>query len=147
VPAPSAGQINNLVGGNTNLGPEEAKTKTIGFVWEPLPKLAISLDYYKIDIDKAVSSPSTTDVLDGCYNPANNPSFAFNASCAQVQRSPITGNLNGDAPGVLTPLTNQGKQATSGFDVSVAYRFAFKDFGVDPKWGSVNLSLNATEVR
>jgi outer membrane receptor protein involved in Fe transport len=32
LPAPSSGQINNLAGGNPNLGPEVAKTKTLGFV-------------------------------------------------------------------------------------------------------------------
>ena len=82
LPAPSSGQINNQSGGNPALGPEEAKTKTIGFVWEPMPKLALTVDYYKIDIDKAVSSPTTTDILDGCYSTAFNPSLVPNAACA-----------------------------------------------------------------
>ena len=146
--SPSAGQINNQSGGNPNLGPEEAKTKTIGFVWEPLPKLAISLDYYKIAIDKAVSSPSTTDILDDCYNPTRNTGLVLNAACAQVQRSPITGTFNGvDAPGVLTPLSNQGKQATSGFDLNVAYQAAMKDLGLDAKLGTLNLSFGANQVQ
>ena len=34
-------------------------------MWQPGPKLAVTVDYYKIDIDKAISSPTTTDILDG----------------------------------------------------------------------------------
>ena len=146
---PSAGQINNLSGGNPTLGPEKAETRTLGFVWQPtyVRNFAVSVDYYDIKIKKAVSSPSTADILDGCYNAAFNPSFAFNSACAQVLRSPLTGSFNGvDARGVLTPLSNLGTQRTSGVDVNVTYGFGLKDFGFDPKLGRLDLSLTANRV-
>ncbi|TFW19107.1 TonB-dependent receptor domain-containing protein [Duganella callida] len=144
--APSAGQINNLTGGNPNLAPEKAKTKTIGFVWEPLPRLAVSLDWYQIKITDAISSLSTTDVLDGCYN--KNPSYTLNAYCGMVGRNPANGSFNGvDAKGVQTPLSNSGKQNTSGFDLGVAYKLQLKQLNVDPKYGNLDLGLNYTQVQ
>jgi outer membrane receptor protein involved in Fe transport len=147
LPAPSAGQINNLSGGNPELGPEAAKTKTIGVVWEPMPKLALSLDYYRIDITDAVSSPSTTDILDRCYSPAENPSMTPNAFCSMVGRNTINGTFNGnEARGVQTPLSNLGTQSTSGIDLNVAYRVAASTFGFDPRFGSLELSLAMNQV-
>ena len=146
---PSAGQINNLSGGNPLLGPEEANTRTLGFVWEPkfVRNLSVSVDFYDIKLKKAVSSPSTTDILDGCYNAAFNPSLTFNAACAQVLRSPATGSFNGvDAPGVLTPLSNLGTQRTSGVDLAVNYGLALKDVGLDSKFGKIDFSLTANRV-
>ena len=145
VPVPSSGQINNLTGGNPKLGPEEAKTKTIGFVWEPLPKLAVSVDYYQIKIDKAVSSLSTTDVLDACYT--NNPSYTFNDACALVGRNPANGTFNGaDSKGVATPLSNSGNQSTSGFDLNVNYKLQAKTLNLDPKYGNFDLSFALNQV-
>ncbi|NVM76416.1 outer membrane receptor protein involved in Fe transport [Duganella sp. SG902] len=143
---PSSGQINRLSGGNPDLGPETAKTKTLGFVWEPLPKLAISLDYYKITIANAISRPSTTDITDDCYN--NNPTYAFNASCAQIGRNPANGTFNGvDSKGVFTPLTNSGHQETSGFDLNVNYKLQAKQINLDPKYGNFDLGFAFNQVQ
>ncbi|HEY5800182.1 MAG TPA: TonB-dependent receptor [Burkholderiaceae bacterium] len=146
--APSAGQANNFTGGNPLLNPEEAKTKTLGAVWEPLPRLAISLDYYEIKIEKAISAPSTTDVINDCYVVARNPSLAFNSACQGVQRSPQNGTLNGvSSPGIITVQSNQGKQSTSGFDFTVGYNMPLTTLGMDSKWGGLSFSLNANHIR
>ncbi|WP_342114119.1 TonB-dependent receptor domain-containing protein [Pseudoduganella sp. OTU4001] len=146
VSAPSSGQINNLTGGNPNLGPEEAKTKTLGFVIEPLPKMAISVDYYSIEINKAVSAASTTDVLDDCYR--NNPTFTMNAACEAIGRNTFNGTLNGpDSKGVLTPRSNLGKNNTSGWDFNVGYRFGAPMLGLDSKWGNFDVSLTYNLVK
>jgi outer membrane receptor protein involved in Fe transport len=143
---PSSGQINNLTGGNPNLGPEEAKTKTLGFVWEPIPKLAVSLDYYQIKIVKAISNLSTADVINGCY--VNNPSFTPNAYCDIVGRDPATGGFNGvGSKGVQTPLSNSGNQGTSGFDLSVQYKLQAKQLNLDPKFGNFDLGFNFNQVQ
>ena len=148
LPAPSSGQINNQSGGNPALGPEEAKTKTIGFVWEPIPKLAVTVDYYKIDINKAVSSPTTTDILDGCYSTTFNPTLALNASCGMIGRNTINGTFNGnESKGVLTALSNLGTQNTSGIDLNVAYRMNVNMLGLDSKYGSLDMSLGLNQVQ
>lgn len=144
---PSAGQINRQAGGNPNLQPEKAKTKTIGFVIEPISKMAISLDYYKIDITEAVSSPSTTDILDGCYSPKFNPSFAMNASCGLVGRSVANGSFNGvDSKGVQVSSSNLGKQSTAGYDLSVKYQVPMTALGMDAKYGKLDLGFEMNKV-
>ena len=142
VPAPAAGQISNTGGGNPNLNPEEADTTTIGLVWEPdfIPGLSFTLDHYKIKIEKAVSSATTNQVLDGCYSSTLNPGLsAGNPFCALIVRNVTTGSLNG-AAGVITQTSNLGMVDTSGFDLGVNYRLQLKD------WGRVDLGLQATQV-
>ncbi len=144
LPAPSSSQIGTQTGGNSALGPEQANTRTIGFVWGPVPKLALTVDYYKIDIDHAISSPTTTDILDGCYSTAFNPSLQLNASCALIGRNTINGTFNGvEAKGVRTALSNLGTQSTSGVDVNVAYRMKATS---DPRLGSLDFSGGFTRV-
>ena len=142
VPAPAAGQISNTGGGNPNLTPEEADTTTIGFVWEPtfVPGLSVTVDYYKIEIAKAVSNATTNQVLDGCYTAALNPGFnAGNPFCGLIARNVTTGSLNG-APGVITQTSNLGAVDTDGYDIGVSYRLNMQS------WGRVDLGLQATHV-
>ncbi|WLI90067.1 TonB-dependent receptor [Massilia sp. R2A-15] len=148
LPAPTTGQISIQSGGDPALGPEEAKTRTIGFVWEPLPKFALTADYYKIDIDKAISSPSTTDIIDGCYSTAFNPGLTPNAACALLGRNTITGTFNGvEAKGVQTALSNLGRQNISGVDVNVAYRLSAGAFGIDARYGSIDISGGFNQIQ
>jgi iron complex outermembrane receptor protein len=148
LPAPSAGSIGTQTGGNPAVGPEQAKTRTIGFVWEPVPKLAVTVDYYKIDIDRAISSPTTTDILDNCYSTAFNPGLVMNASCSLIGRNTVNGTFNGvEAKGVRTALSNLGTHNTSGIDVHVGYRLSAGTFGVDAKFGSIDLSGGFNQVQ
>jgi len=147
LPPPSAGQANVLTGGNPSLKPEEASTLTVGFVFEPAfaPGLALALDYYKIDITKAISSPSVSDVMDQCYSATFNPGFAFNAACAAVGRGP-SGTFSGSSsPGIALTQTNQGAQYTSGLDFKVDYRLKLADLGA-AGWGTVDIGLDLNSV-
>jgi iron complex outermembrane recepter protein len=150
IAAPAAGQINWTSGGNPLLGPEEADTTTVGFVWEPsfVNNLMLSFDYYLIKLDGAISTATTTDVLDDCFSVARNPTRAYVAACDQISRSPISGDLNArDALGVVTPLSNLGKYETDGFDLSVNYRFALADLGFDSQWGSISIGFDGNHTR
>jgi iron complex outermembrane receptor protein len=145
LPAPSAGQINVRAGGNAALGPEEADTETYGFVWTPgfADNLAITLDYYKIEIEKAVSAPTAPEILAQCYTPALNPGLVLNAACALVLRDAVTGTFNGaTAPGVVRALSNSGFYSTDGYDLGATYRFAFDN----ERLGDLSISFNANFV-
>ena len=112
-------------------------------MWEPefAPGLSLTLDYYKILINKSISSATTNQVLDGCYTAALNPGLsASNPFCSLVQRNPVNGTLNGGV-GVITQQSNLGTVDTNGIDVSVAYRWNLA------KWGRLDASLNATFVK
>ncbi len=144
LPEPAAGQINVLSGGNPELGPEDADTITAGVVWQPtfVDALTVTVDYYRIELNDQISSPSTTDILDQCYSPSLNPNFEFNEACALVLRSPIGGDLNaGDAPGVVTALGNTGQTKTEGIDVGASYSMPLPS-----DWGNLSFNLNLTRV-
>jgi iron complex outermembrane receptor protein len=146
LPAPSAGQINNLQGGNPALKAEKADTTTIGFVWQPdyVAGLTASLDYYRIKVTQAITTPSVTDVLSQCYDPAVNPTFAFNAACALVLRSQVTGTFNGaDAKGVLTARTNAGVLETYGYDLSLKYSLSLPR----PGWGRLSFTFDGNDTQ
>jgi len=146
---PSAGQINVLTGGNPELGPEEADTLTVGLVWEPsfVSGLQLTLDYYDIEINDAISTPSSTDVLNGCYSTTLNPDRTFNPLCGLIGRNTINGTLNGvEASGVALARSNLGVYKTDGWDLGVTYRFDLADVGLDAKWGRLALSFTGNKV-
>lgn len=149
LPAPSAGQINTIAGGNPALGPEKAKTMTLGFVWEPefINNFSMTLDYYKINLNRAIERPAATDVLDQCYTTAFNPGLTLNAACLQVRREPSNGTFNGaTAPGLVRPLSNLGQVDTSGWDLGINYSIAFEDMGMDSSLGRLAISFQGNRV-
>lgn len=149
VPAPASGQINNTAGGDASLGPEEADTTTLGFVFEPqaLPGFALTVDYFRIDVDKAISSATPNQIIDACYTPALNPGLSpSNPNCRQIERD-LAGTLNGSARGVITPQSNQGKFSVAGVDLGVNYRLLLKDLGLDARWGRLDFSLAYSQLQ
>ena len=56
-----------------DLEEESADTTTIGLVWTPsyVEGLAVSLDYYQIEIDNVISSVSATRLINECYESTN----------------------------------------------------------------------------
>ena len=58
--------------------PEEADTVTFGLVWQPsfVPGLAVTLDYYDITVDNAISIRPNYDIVDACYSAARNPTMS-----------------------------------------------------------------------
>jgi outer membrane receptor protein involved in Fe transport len=143
LPAPSAGQVNQLTGGNPELGPEKADTVTLGLVFTPtfINNLTVTIDYWDIEITEAISSPSVTDVLNGCYSPAFNPGLTFGGTCANVRRSPVTGTFNGvDAPGIVRASSNLGVYQTDGWDLGAAYLLEIGEYG------RLSFSFNGTYV-
>lgn len=60
--------VNLLLGGNPNLGPETAYTITAGIVLQPefLPGFQFSADFFDIDLQDALITPSAQEVVDRC---------------------------------------------------------------------------------
>ena len=90
-----AGQYQLLQGGNTELQPEESDTTTIGIILQPrfAPKLALSIDYFDIDIQDTVSTFGPSNTLNACYINRDQ------AACDRINRNPGTGQLwLGDGP-------------------------------------------------
>ena len=68
-------QFLGLISGNPDLQPEEADTFGIGLIYQPsfLPDLRMSVDYYDIEINDAISSLSVQSIVDRCFE--GNQSF------------------------------------------------------------------------
>ena len=127
---PTAGQINAVFGGNTDLDPETAKTWTLGVVFVPefLPKFTMSLDYYNIRIKDVIASALPNDAINACFgpDPGNPPAGAStDPDCTIIGRNPLTGGLDGDpatTTGLFLATTNLGELFTDGIDLIMNYK-------------------------
>jgi outer membrane receptor protein involved in Fe transport len=122
---PIASQANATSGGNLALGPEKSNSYTIGLVLEPafLPGFSMTVDYYNIKITGAITTPSPDDAINACFGAGN--LSVNNPACTVIRRDPNTGGLNGDpatTPGLFVGLSNLGRLATDGIDLTMNYR-------------------------
>ena len=59
-------QIPTLYGGNPNVQPESSESYTFGAVLDPMDGLTVTVDYWKIDIEDAIGTVGTTDLIAFC---------------------------------------------------------------------------------
>jgi iron complex outermembrane receptor protein len=114
-----AGQYNFLQGAATpdsGLVPEKSDTYTYGVILQPsfLPKLAMSVDYFDIEIEDALTPRGPDSSLNGCYF-GNDP-----VSCSFIQRN-ANGSLWRGTGHVIDLNTNIGSITTKGVDLSMSY--------------------------
>jgi len=114
-----ANQYNGLFGGNPNLLPEKADTFTLGAVLQPrfVPGLALTVDWFKIEVENLVGAPSFAGTFNSCFEGSA-------TACSRIQRAPGTGSLWLGQSGFVV-LTNQNFEGlglfTKGFDFQGNY--------------------------
>lgn len=148
-----AGQVNQTSGGNLLLEAEDAETWTIGAIIRPdaIPGLSLTVDYYSIVVEDAITEPTAGDVFQNCFGPGFasgsytiTGASASDPACTSIRRNPETGNLFGNVAttfGLPFVLTNQGVLETSGVDVTADYTFDIGDIGAL----NYNASANFTD--
>jgi iron complex outermembrane receptor protein len=117
-----AGQYNGLLGGNPNLSPEKATTKTVGVVLQPrfIPRLSFTVDYWNIDVKDAIQGFGADAIISNCVNHSTSAADIA-ASCALVHRD-VTGSLWLTSNGFISDLpANSSEIKTNGFDFNGAY--------------------------
>lgn len=108
-PAPQ--QVRTYTGGNADLVPEIGHTTTIGASFTPtfLRDFNVSFDYYKVEINGAITALSASNLTAACRN-------GNAAACSRITR---------DSTGTVTEVqSNQQNLAifeTSGFDIEASY--------------------------
>ncbi|HKU13637.1 MAG TPA: TonB-dependent receptor [Steroidobacteraceae bacterium] len=129
-------QYNGLVGGNTELKPEESDTYSFGFVFTPdfAPGLNVTVDYYDIKVEKLINSLGADFILNQCLSTAD-PTF-----CDRVHRAANGSIWLGNTGFIDDPVLNTGSLQTKGFDAEVNYRL---EMG---RVGSLGLQLIGTYV-
>jgi iron complex outermembrane recepter protein len=147
IPTPSSNQINVTTSGNPLLDVEKAKTWTLGAVFAPdwVRGLSLTVDYFNIKVEDAISAPTQNDILSGCYSPVENPSQTPNNFCQLIGRNPLNGSLNGGAEtlGVILGSSNLGTIETAGVDIGFAYRIDLDDL-IGGERSALRLGFNAT---
>ncbi|MEQ8743002.1 TonB-dependent receptor [Parasphingorhabdus sp.] len=103
--------IQQIQRGNTALQPEKGTTWTVGAIYEPswLDGFRVSLDYFDIDLQGAISLLGIQDTIDRCFD--------GNVALCEF--------LNRDSSGTLTSIVrtnfNLAARSTAGFDIEAAY--------------------------
>ncbi len=128
----SAGQYNNLSGGNPTLKPETANSITLGGVFQPSRDLTLSLDYFSIKVKDLITSVPATVTLQQCLD-TGNPLY-----CGKVHRDAL-GTLWLPDAYIEADNQNIGYLKTSGVDVAADYSFKLAG-----GWGKLDLSLMGT---
>ena len=105
--------ITSLTGGNPNLTPEKADTRSIGVVVQPefLPGFNASIDYYSIKIDDAITALPAATIISNCFV-ANIDSYC----------DFITLGADNLINSVQATLLNVNTAETSGIDFEATYR-------------------------
>jgi outer membrane receptor protein involved in Fe transport len=128
---PTAAQANATTAGSLALRPEKADSYTLGLVFQPdfIPGLSLTVDYYKIEINRAITQPGPGDLITGCFGGNNaqgvTAGSATNPICGLFRRNPVTGGLDGDpatTQGLIFPASNSGRILTDGVDFGANYR-------------------------
>jgi iron complex outermembrane recepter protein len=132
-----AGQYNFNQGGNTELKPETSDTISYGIVFTPrfAPGLAVSVDYFDIDVTDLISTFGAANTLDACYD------FGDDAACSRIHRN-AQGQLWIGLGNVDDLNTNIGSLETSGVDLNLNYT------GLDiGSMGSLSFNLTGTFLK
>ena len=116
-----AGQYNGLLGGNPDLTPEIATTKTVGVVIQPrfLPRASLTVDWFDIKVKDAISPPAQDAILKDCVQ---NATATFTPiSCGLVHRD-AGGSLWLTSGGYVDNIPNNlGSVQTRGLEVNAAW--------------------------
>ena len=122
-------QIRISVGGNEELGPESATTKTLGMVWSPsfVEGFDVSLDWWQIDLENTITTFSGQFILDQCIEEG------IQAFCDRYSRFP-GGNLNS----LLATPVNIGSRVVEGYDMTLNYRLP------EASWGRLSFTWDTT---
>jgi iron complex outermembrane recepter protein len=132
---PNSATVPGLGQGNANLSEETSRSYTLGAVLRPrvAPGLAISIDYYDINIKDAISTAEAQDVADTCVD---QPTLD-NVFCDALTRDPTNGGINS----FLVQPENVASYRTRGIDFNVGYLLNPTQLGISSDIGTFRFSL------
>ena len=127
---------------NPNLKPETSTSKTLGLVWSPsfVTGLNVTLDWWQIKIEDAITRPAIGDIIDACYKGSAQQQLAY---CGLITRDPNYGTIDEryTITNVDMPLLNLASYKVEGWDLGLAYRLPETSIGqFTVSWDSTYLS-------
>jgi len=124
--------------GNVDLKPINADVWSAGFVWSPVDRMALTVDYFNWDIDDEVTQQSANGLALQEYS-CRTGIDDINSPLCQQTLSQITRNSQGNITEIYTPKINVSNQKLEAVTASFNYGY---DFGT---WGDFNLRTSFTE--
>ncbi|MBB5359867.1 outer membrane receptor protein involved in Fe transport [Rhodanobacter sp. ANJX3] len=134
-------QFNGLTYGNPALKPITAKVWSYGFVWAPIERMSLSVDYLHFDINNEVAQLSASQLSNteylcdiGTLDPAS-------GTCAQafsaITRGPgktvdvngVPTQLLGQITNISTPKLNVANEQVNAITAAFNYAYDFGNFG------------------
>ena len=115
---PATGYVSNLVqiptlyGGNPDLEPETSESWTIGAVVDPVDGLTMTIDYWSIEIENAVGTVGTTDLIRLCATQG--------LYCDRTFRFSSPASVEGQIIRVEDTNNNVGTETYTGVDLGIA---------------------------
>ncbi|MBN4971633.1 TonB-dependent receptor [Stenotrophomonas maltophilia] len=115
---------------NPNLKPETSTSKTLGLVWSPsfVQGLNVTLDWWQIKIEDAITRPAIQDIMDRCYGGTAQEQAA---NCGLITRDPNYGSTNQryTITNVNMPLQNLASYKVEGWDLGILYKLPETSIG------------------
>jgi iron complex outermembrane recepter protein len=132
---PNSASVAGVSQGNPNLEEEIAETTTIGIVLRPefAPSLAISIDWYDVELTSAIASATPEEAAQICVD---SPTLD-NDFCGLITREPGTGAI----ASFLTLPVNVADFRTEGYDFTVNYQLDPADIGMQRDIGLFDFRL------
>ncbi len=125
-------------GGNPLLNEEESDTLTVGVVYSPdwAEGLSVSLDYWDIEVESAISQVSSQALVNSCFELLDNNS----PQCQAITRDQL-----GNIEQVNAPLLNLQVRQGVGYDFQVDYSMDLPDgWGVGGDTATLDLRWVST---
>ena len=111
--------------GNAEIKPEEAKSYTLGVVWEPVAGTSFTLDYWKIDRKNEIVQADPNAII-GSSPDTGVPLSRINGA---LPNTFIYYDVNGQIGTVTGFYRNASQTKTDGFDFSAQHRMSLQDYG------------------
>ncbi|TMO29366.1 TonB-dependent receptor [Pseudoalteromonas sp. S4492] len=110
--------LEGLVSGNRDVKGEESTSTTIGFVYQPsfIENAVVTVDYWKIELEDAISTIGSQDILDRCVDAEGGIN---NQYCNLITRDSSSHEITLIQNSVL----NVSGQEASGVDFELGYDF------------------------
>ena len=125
--------VKTRVGGNPDVGPERASTLTLGAVWQSpyADDLAVTLDYFDIEIDNAINSVAGSNMLRLCYSDP----IAYAEYCDNIVRDENTHQVIE----IEKRPMNAAKEKVAGIDVNLKYKTEYNGYQLSLNWDVTRL--------
>jgi iron complex outermembrane recepter protein len=134
-------QIRSLNGGNPQLKPETGTTRSLGVVYSPsfVKGLNFTLDWYRIELENALSARGAQGVLNGCYHDIGaSPTAPVDAAQQALFCGLVTRDAAGNLLDLRTSQFNLLDGEVEGYDFQVTYQMP------ETAWGRFSFQWDNT---